>query len=75
MRKLLITATILLLTKFVIAQKVYAENVASRADVKVYVETVESRADLVVYMQSVASRATGNSRVWYFENFRLRVDK
>ncbi len=75
MKKLLILATFLLTFGLANAQKVYSEDVASRADIKVYVETVESRADLIVYKESVASRATGNEGVWYFESVKSRADK
>ena len=64
MKNLFILATMLLMCISANAQKVYTEDVASRADIKVYVETVESRADLLVYKESVASRATGNEGVW-----------
>lgn len=75
MKNLLILAFMPFTIGVVNAQKVYTENVASRADVKVYVETVESRADLLVFKESVASRATGNDGVWYFESIASRADK
>lgn len=42
---------------------------------KVYTENVSSRADLLVYIENVSSRATGNEGIWYFENVSSRADK
>ena len=72
---------LLLLTAFALSfyltysQKVYVENVVSRADVKVYIENVASRADLIVYRENVSSRATGNNGLWFYENVVSRADK
>ena len=71
MKNLLILAIMPFTIGVVKAQKVYTENVASRADVKVYVETVESRADLLVFKESVDSRA---DKSIYFENVASRAD-
>mgnify|MGYP006092692099 CR=1 FL=1 len=75
MKNLLILSTILFSFNFANAQKIYTENVASRADIIVYVETVASRADLIVFKEDVASRATGNQGVWYFESVKSRANK
>lgn len=75
MKNILVLLLLLLSYNSLQAQKIFTENVASRADIKVYVETVESRADILVYKESVASRATGNTGVWYFEGVKSRSDK
>ena len=48
------------------AQKVFAVDYESRADVKVYVVDYESQADLLVYKVDYESRATGNDGKWFF---------
>ena len=75
MKHLLLLITFALSFHFTYSQKVYVENVASRADVKVYIETVASRADLIVYRENVSSRASGNNGLWFYENVVSRADK
>jgi len=57
MKHLLLLTAFALGFHFTYSQKVFVENVASRADVKVYIETVASRADKKVFYVNVASRA------------------
>ena len=68
MKHLLLLTAFALGFHFTYSQKVFVENVASRADVKVYIETVASRADLIVYRENVSSRASGNNGLWFYEN-------
>ena len=57
MKELFLISTKLLVFGSVNAQKVFIENVASKADIKVYIEIVETNADLIVYQESMASKA------------------
>ena len=66
MKNLLILATMLLTFGFVNAQKIYAVNRESYADVKVFVVDRESYADLLVYKVDRESYAGKNDGKWFF---------
>ena len=49
-----------------IAQKIYAVDHASQADVKVFVTDYQSQADLLVYKVDYASQLGKNDSNWFY---------
>lgn len=51
------------------AQKIFAVDYASQADVKVFVVKYESQADLKVYKVKYESQAGDNNGKWFFTSY------
>ncbi len=73
---------ILLLLSFVIvsscsahAQKVFAVDYASQADVQLFVVDYASQADLCVFKVDYASQASGNEGQWFWVDYASQADK
>lgn len=75
MRKLFLTAALVIATSFAMAQKVYTVDYASQADVKVYVVDYESQCDLKVYKVDYSSQAGDNDGKWFFVDYSSQADK
>ena len=57
------------------AQKIFAVNYVSQADVKVFVVKYESQADLKVYKVKYESQAGKNDGKWFFVNYVSQAQK
>jgi len=73
---------IILLLSFVIvsacsayAQKLFAVDYASQADVQVFVVDYASQADLCVFKVDYASQAKGNEGKWFWVDYASQADK